>query len=64
MNFKNLHKAPYTVCADLECLIEKTDWYKKNPQNSFTTKVSEHIPSGFPMPAISLFKGIENKHNV
>ena len=35
-----------------------------NPENSSTTKVSEHIPSGFSMPTISSFKSIENKHHV
>ena len=31
---------------------------------SFTTKVSEHIPSGSSMSSISSFKDIENKHYV
>ena len=29
-----------------------------------TTKVNEHIPSGFSMSAISLFGSIQNKHDV
>ena len=28
-------------------LIEKIDGCKNNPENSSTTKVGEHIPSGF-----------------
>ena len=40
-------KAPFIIYADLECLIEKIDGYKNNPENSSTTKVREHIPSGF-----------------
>ena len=39
-------KAPFIIYADLECIIEKIDGCKNNPENSFTTKVSEHIPSG------------------
>ena len=35
-----------------------------NPENSFTTKVSEHIPWGFSMSTMSEFKSIENKHDV
>ena len=35
-----------------------------NPENSSTTKVSEHIPSGFSMSTISSFRSIENKHDV
>ena len=33
-----------------------------NSENSSTTKVSKHIPSGFSMSTISSFRGIENKH--
>ena len=40
-------KAPFIIYADLECIIEKIDGCKNNPENSFTTKVSEHIPSGY-----------------
>ena len=32
-------------------------------QKSFTTKI-KYILSGFSMPTISLFKSIENKHDV
>ena len=48
----------------LNVIIEKIDGCKNNPKNSFTTKVSEHIPSGFSMPTISSFRSIENKHDV
>ena len=33
-------------------------------KNSFTTKVSEHILSGFSMSRISSLKSVENKHDV
>ena len=54
-------KAPFIIYADLECIIEKTDGCKNNPENSFTAKVNEHIPSGFSMSTISFFRSIENK---
>ena len=59
-------KALFIIYADLECLIEKKKIIrcKNNPQNSFTAKLSEHIPSDFSMSTILSFKGIENKHNV
>ena len=57
-------KAPFINYADLECLIEKTDGCKNNPQNSFITIVSKHIPSGFPMSIIFSSKSIQNKHDV
>ena len=35
------------IYAYLECIIEKIDGCKNDLENSFTTKVGEHIPSGF-----------------
>ena len=46
-HYKKSDKAPLTIYADLECLIEKIDRCKKNPENLFTTKVGGHIISGF-----------------
>ena len=57
-------KAPFVIYADLECLIEKINGCKNNPEKSSTTKVSGHIPSAFSISAISSFKSIENKHDV
>ena len=37
-------KGLFIICADLECIIEKTDGCKIYPEYSSTTKVSEHIP--------------------
>ena len=62
--YQKSDKAPFIIYADLECIIEKIDGCKNNPENSSTTKVSEHIPSGFSMSTISLFRSIENKHDV
>ena len=57
-------KAPFIIYADLECIIEKIDECKNNPENSSATKVRKHIPSDFSMSTISLFRSIENKHDV
>ena len=57
-------KATFIIYKDVESIIEKIDACKNNPENSSTTKVSEHIPSGFSMSIISSFRSIENKHNV
>ena len=62
--YQKSDKVPFIIYADLECLIEKIDGCKHNPQNSFTTKVSEHIRSGFSMSTILSFKNIENRHDV
>ena len=57
-------KVPFLIYADLECIIEKIDGCRNNPENSSTTKLSKHIPSGFSMSKISSFRSMENKHDV
>ena len=51
-----LHQAP--------CIIEKFDGCKSNPEISSTKKVPEHIPSGFSVSTVSLFKSIENINDI
>ena len=51
--YQKYDKASFITYADLECLIEKINGSKNNPENSFTTKVGEHIPSSFSMSTIS-----------
>ena len=62
--FRKSDKVPFIIYANLECITEKIDGCKKNPENSSTTKVSEHIPSGFSMYTISLFRSIKDKHDI
>ena len=40
------NKALFVVYADHECIIEKTDGCKNNPENSSRTKLNKHILSG------------------
>ena len=40
-------KASFIIYADLECIMEKIDENKNNPENSSTARVSKHILSGF-----------------
>ena len=62
--YQKSDKEPFITDADLECIIEKIDECKNNPENSSTAKVSEHIPSGFSMSARLSFRSIKNKHDV
>ena len=62
--YQKFDKAPFVFYADLECLIEKIDGCRNNPENSSTAKVSEHIPVGFSMSTISPFKNIENMNDL
>ena len=55
-------KAIFFIYADLECLIEKVDVFKNNPDNSTTTKIGEDTPSR--LSTILPFKSIEYKHDV
>ena len=61
--YQKADKAPSIIYADLECMIERTDECKNNPENFCTTKVSELIPSGFSMSTITLLRSIENKND-
>ena len=56
-------KVLFVIYAELACLIEKNDGCKKNPENSSTTKASQHIPSGFSKSTISSFTSVEIKHD-
>ena len=52
-------KTSFVIYADFECLVEKIDGCKNNAKNSSTTKVSNHIPSGFSVSKTSSFRNIE-----
>ena len=39
-------KLPFVVYADLECLLEKMSTCYNNPEESSTTKINKHTPSG------------------
>ena len=62
--YQKSDKAPFIIQAVFECMIEKIGGCKNNPENSATTKVSKHIPSGFSISTISSFRSTENKHDV
>ena len=40
--YQKSYNAPFIIYTDLECLIEKIDGYKNNPEDSSTAKVSQH----------------------
>ena len=42
----------------------KIDGCKNDPENSFTANVGEHIPSGFSLSTVSLFRSMEKDHGV
>ena len=56
----------YIIYTDIESLIKKKkiDGSANNSETSSTTKIGEHIPSGYSMSGIWAFDDIENKHTL
>ena len=61
--YQKSDKAPFLIYADLEYIMEKIDGCKNNPEDSSTAKLRKHIPSGFSLSTISLYRSIENEHD-
>ena len=61
--YQKCDKAPFIIYAGRQCSIENIDGCKNNPENSSTTKVSEHIQSGLLMSTVLSFTSKENKHD-
>ena len=40
-------KMPFTIYADLECLLEKMKICQNNPNESSTIEINKHTPSGY-----------------
>ena len=51
--------APFVIYVDLECVIEKIDGCKNNPENSSSAKTSEHILSGLSMSTIPFLEALK-----
>ena len=48
-------KVPFIIYADLECLLEKMSTCINNPNESSTTKINKHTPSGYSIFTICSF---------
>ena len=57
-------KMPCIIYADIESLIRKIDGHKNNPENSFTTKIGEHMLCGYSMSTIQGLDHIKDKHTL
>ena len=56
-------KLPSTIYADLECLLEKMSTCQNNPNESSTTKINKHTPSGYSLFTHCSFDNLKNKLN-
>ena len=54
-------KTPFTIYADLECLLEKMNACQNDPNKSPTTKINKHTPSGYSIFTNSSFDESKNK---
>ena len=57
-------KAPFTIFANLECLLTKEQSCQNNPNELYTERKAKHEPSGYSLSLISSFNKTKNKHNV
>ena len=58
---ENSKKVPFIIYADFESLLEKQSTYNNNPQNSSTTKINKHTPSGYSLFIHCSFDLTKNK---
>ena len=56
-------KMPFTIYADLECLVEKMSTCQNNPNKSSTTKINKHTPLGYSLFTHCSFDESKNKLN-
>ena len=56
-------KVPIIIYADLKCLLEKMSTCINNPNESSTTKINKHTPSGYSIFTSSSFDESRNKLN-
>ena len=54
-------KMPFTIYADLECLLEKIGTCINNPYESSTTEINKHTPSGYSIFTHCSFDQTKNK---
>ena len=56
-------KLPFAIYADLECLLEKMSTCINNPNESSTTEINKHTPSGYSIFTSCSFDESKNKFN-
>ena len=56
-------KLPFVIYADLECLLEKMSTCINKPNESSTTKINKHVPSGYSIVTHCSLDESKNKPN-
>ena len=57
-------KAPFTIYANLECLLIKEQSCQNNPKESYTQRKAKHKLSGYALSLICSFDKTKKKHSV
>ena len=57
-------KVPFTIYADLECLLIKQQSCQNNPNESYTERKAMHEPCGYALSLVWSFDKTKNKHNL
>ena len=57
-------KAPFTIYADLECLLIKEQSCQNNHKESYTEGKAKHEPSGYALSLICSFDKTKNKQRL
>ena len=60
---KKSMQLPFTIYADLECLLEEMSTCQNNPNESSTIKINKHSPSGYSLFTHCSFDNSKNKLN-
>ena len=60
---KKSMKVPFIIYVDLECILEKMSTCINNPNESSTTKINKHTPSGYSIFTSCSFDKSKNKLN-
>ena len=56
-------KLPFVIYADLECLLENMSTCYNNPEESSTTEINKHVPSGYSIFTHCAFDKTRNNLN-
>ena len=56
-------KLPFVVYTDLKCLLEKMSMCTNNPNESSTTEINKHTPSGYSIFTHCSFDKTRNRLN-
>ena len=56
-------RSPFTIYADLECLLIKQESFQNNPNQCYTERKAMHEPCGYSLDLVSSFDSKQNKNS-